>query len=515
MRESNQIRWGVILTYIQLFLNIIISILYTPVMLRILGPAEHGLYSTVSSTVAWLSLLSLGFNASYIRFYSKYKTQKNDSGIAGLNGIFLLLFSAMGIIAIFGGIIISNNLQLIFDSGMTESEYTIAKTLTLIVTLDLALSFPASVFNSIIRAHEKFIQIKLINTLQSVMSPLITLPILLMGYGSVGMVIITTAVDLFAYSINAFYCFNKLKIKVRFNNFEKGIIKEISSFSIFIAINSIISQINSNLDKMLITRFINTTASSIYAIGFSLYSYYGSFSNAVSSMFVPRVYNIVNTFADNKTKMRKELTETFVRIGRIQYYIQMLILTGLIFFGQTFIRFWAGDTYHNSYYIAIVLCFAYTIPLCQSIGMDIQRAQNKHQLRSIVYLIMALLNVILTIILCQLYGEIGATVGTAISVLLVDVIFMNIYYHKKLNINIITFWQQIISASKGLFLPLVFGILIMIFVNITTIVSIIFWILAYTIVYIISIYLLSMNDFEKDLVLGKIIKFFRRKYNEK
>ncbi len=515
MRKFNHIRWGVILTYIQLFLNIIISILYTPVMLKILGPAEHGLFSTVSSTVAWLSLLSLGFNASYIRFYSKYKTREDNFGIAGLNGVFLLLFSAMGLVAILGGVVIANNLHFIFDSGMTESEYNIAKILTLIVTFDLAISFPASVFNSMIRAHEKFIQVKLINTLQSVMSPLITLPILLMGYGSIGMVAVTTAVDFLAYSINAFYCFKKLQVKVRFNNFEKGIIKEISGFSIFIAINSIVSQINSNLDKMLITRFINTTASSIYAIGFSLYSYYGSFSNAVSSMFVPRVHNIVNSYINNKEKMRNELTDVFVRIGRVQFYIQMLILTGLVFFGQKFIYFWAGNTYYKSYYIAIVLCFAYTIPLCQGIGMDIQRAQNKHQVRSIVYLIMAILNVILTIILCQLYGEIGATVGTAISVILVDVIFMNVYYHKKLNINILTYWKEIVSASKGLFFPLVFGIIIMIFVNITTIVSMIFWILVYAIVYIISIYFLSMNEFEKDLVFGKITKLFRRKYNGK
>ena len=42
---------------------------------------------------------------------------------------------------------------------------------------------------------------------------------------------------------------------------------------------------------------------------------------------------------------------------------------------------------------------------------------------------MAIINVGLTIVLCQRYGSVGAAVGTAISLVLANGITMNIYYY--------------------------------------------------------------------------------------
>ena len=61
---------GALLSYAQVFLNVIVGLLYTPVMLRLMGQNEYGLYGTVSSAVALLGLLDLGFTSSYIKFYS-------------------------------------------------------------------------------------------------------------------------------------------------------------------------------------------------------------------------------------------------------------------------------------------------------------------------------------------------------------------------------------------------------------------------------------------------------------
>ena len=79
--KINHIRWGVILTYLSLVINIILSIIYTPIMLRILGQSEHGLFSTVSSTMSWLSLLGLGIGSSYIRYFAKYKVHKDEESL--------------------------------------------------------------------------------------------------------------------------------------------------------------------------------------------------------------------------------------------------------------------------------------------------------------------------------------------------------------------------------------------------------------------------------------------------
>ena len=72
-KQINQLRSGVYLSYINLLLGSLIPMFYTPVMLELLGEAEHGLYSLANSAVGYLSLLSFGFGSTIIRYLSKYR----------------------------------------------------------------------------------------------------------------------------------------------------------------------------------------------------------------------------------------------------------------------------------------------------------------------------------------------------------------------------------------------------------------------------------------------------------
>ena len=138
----NQRKAGVILSYAGQFAKIFISIIYTPVMLRLLGQSEYGLYQLVYSVVSYLSLLSLGFSSSYMRFYSRYKAQKDEDGVARLNGMFLLIFASLSVVCILCGCVMLGNIRAIFGSGLTDSEYATAKVLMVLLVVNLALTFP-------------------------------------------------------------------------------------------------------------------------------------------------------------------------------------------------------------------------------------------------------------------------------------------------------------------------------------------------------------------------------------
>ena len=131
----NQVKMGSVLSYVQMALNVIIGLLYTPVMIRLLGKSEYGLYNTVSSTIAMLSVLSLGFNSAYIRFFADYKRKDDKESIYRLNGLFLLIFVIIGIVALSCGLFLSENLHIVFDSGLTRAEYEIARVLMILLSL--------------------------------------------------------------------------------------------------------------------------------------------------------------------------------------------------------------------------------------------------------------------------------------------------------------------------------------------------------------------------------------------
>ena len=56
---SKQIKLGIVLQYMQMGLSILISLIYTPIMLNILGQTEYGIYNLASSIISYLSLLFL------------------------------------------------------------------------------------------------------------------------------------------------------------------------------------------------------------------------------------------------------------------------------------------------------------------------------------------------------------------------------------------------------------------------------------------------------------------------
>jgi O-antigen/teichoic acid export membrane protein len=235
---------------------------------------------------------------------------------------------------------------------------------------------------------------------------------------------------------------------------------------------------------------------------------YVNFSTAISSVFVPKVHRIVQK---NEKTMDIELTNLFIKVGRLQFIVIFLILSGFIFFGQYFILKWAGTEYKDAYYIAILLIAPVTIPLIQNIGIEIQRAKNKHQFRSIVYLIMAILNVGISIWFCYLWGAIGCAIGTTISLLIANGLIMNIYYHKKLGINIIEFWKSIFSILPSLIIPIGLGVILLIYAKYESVLSFLLYIALYTFVYIIFVVFLGLNKEEKAFLTRIIKKVFRKK----
>ena len=503
--KINQRKAGVILSYAGEIVKILVNLIYTPIMLRLLGQSEYGLYQLVYSVVSYLSLLSLGFGSSYLRFYSRYKAQKDENGVAKLNGMFMIIFCSISVICVLCGSVMIGNIRGIFGTGLTNAEYETARILMGMLIINLAMTFPNSVFNCSITANEKFLFQKFLILLQNIFSPFLTLPLLIMGYGSVGMVSVTTFLTFVLLLSNIFYCFKKLHIRFEFKKFQAGLLKEMWVFAFFIFLNQIIDQVNWSVDKFLLGRFAGTTAVAVYGVGGQINTMYQQFSTSISNVFVPKVNRIVAESNDNN-----QLTKLFARVGRIQFIVLDLILSGFIFFGYPFVKMWAGEEYGASYAVAILLIVPVTVPLVQNLGIEIQRAKNMHKVRSIVYLFIAIANVFVSIPLIKLMGPAGAALGTAISLFAGNIIFMNWYYHARIGMNMIYFWQEIAKFIPALIAPCVVGIAIMKFVNITGLVKLGVFAGIYAAVYGLSMYFLGMNEEEKQLVMGPIRKIIRK-----
>lgn len=493
--KINQLKTGVILSYVTQGVNILTGLLYTPVMLRLLGVSEYGLYQLVYSVVSYLGMLSLGFGAGYMRFYSRFKTNGDENGVAKLNGMFMIIFSVIAIICLLCGGVMSFNVKMIFGSGLTDAELSKARVLLSLMVINLSATFINSVFKCQVTAHEKFIFQRLLDLFKAIFNPLITLPLLIMGYGSVAMVLVTTFITFFTLIMDCTYCIRKLKVRFSFRNFDFKLLKEMWTFTFFIFINIVVNQLNWTVDKVLLGRMIGTTAVGIYGVAGQLNSMYLQFSSTVSAVFIPRVNKMVAERRNDES-----LTDLFTKVGRIQFIILGLLITGYIFFGREFISLWAGKECTNAYVIGLFLMIPVTIPLIQNLGIEIQRAKNMHKARSIVYLLIAISNIFISIPCIKHFGTVGAAVGTAISLFLGNGIFMNYYYHFRIGMNMVYFWKQISKFILPVVLSVIVGVLIRIFLPVEKIAFLILGIIIYSLVYAVGIWCFGMNEYEKNLI---------------
>lgn len=503
----NQLRSGVILSYLNLGISFVIPFVYTPLMLRMLGQAEYGLYSLSNSVISYLSLLSFGFGTTIVRYIAKYRAEGDLKAEEETFGFFLTLYGLLGLLVMTGGMILSANAGSIFAKGLTPSEIGKMQTLTLIMAFNTALSFPLSVFSSMAIAHERYFFRKVMDIVSTAAAPIANLIALFLGYASVGMALAATIVQLLLAPISVHYCFRELKLRPRFVRLPGSLVREMLGFSVFVFIGTLVDMLFWATDKVILGMLASTTAVAIYNVGATFNTIVTNLSTSISSVLVPRITGMVST------SPRDEWTALFIKVGRLQFIIIGLILSGFSVFGRVFISLWAGSAYADAYWVALLTLFPMCIPLIQSTAKSFVIALNKHQFRSIVYLVIAIANVISTYLVVPTMGIIGAALCSCVSYLLGQGIVMNVYYHKVTGLDIPLFWKNILKMAIVPGVMLVVGLFLMKYIVLDSWLTFFAGVVIYTGIYALLMYRFAMNDYEKDIVrkpLWKILGRFRR-----
>lgn len=501
MINSNERKRGAILSYLSIILSTVVQLVYTPLLIRMLGQSEYGLYSLVSSVIGYLTVLDLGFGNAIVVFTAKYRANKEYDKEKKLHGMFLVIFCIIGLIAGLLGLLLYFNVPLLFGKTMTDIELHKAKIMMLILSFNLAVTFPFSIYSSIITAYEKFTFQKIMSILNTLLKPLLMIPLLFLGYKSITMTVVITVVNIIVLLSNYFYCKKKLGVNIKFMGFDKKLFKTIFSYSFFIFLGVIVDKVNWSVDQFVLGAVSGTIAVSLYSVASQINTLFVNLSGAMSGVLLPKMSKMIAKNVSNK-----EITNEFIKVGRIQYLIIFLMASGFTLFGKEFIMAWAGKDFATSYYIAVILILPLCVPLIQNLGISIMQAKNMHKFRSILLALIAVANIFISIPLAKAYGGIGSAIGTSLSLIIGNIIILNIYYHKKVGINVIEFWKSIIKMTIPMIIPIVAIVILMHFATLHGYVNLIVFGGIYTILYCLTCYFLVMDDYEKNIVNKVLIK---------
>lgn len=508
MNNISEIKIGSIISFLTVFINIILGLVYTPWTLKVIGTSEYGIYTLTSSLIS-IFLLDFGMSAAVARFISNYRAQNKQENIdsfVGLSTKFYLILC--GLIAI-----ILSAISIFIDKvyvGLTIEELFKFKIVFVINAVFIVLSFPVNICNGILTAYEKFVWLKGSDIINKVGTVIITVTVLLFGGGLYSLVFINGLLNFLTFIAKVIIIKKVTSVKISFKKDKDISFKEIFSFSVWSTVNSLSQQMNINLMPSILGMTTNTLSITVYGFARTIEGYVYNITQAINGLFMPTVSRIIVGKDD-----ARDTLPLMIKVGRLNQSVISLLIMGLILLGEEFVGLWIGDGYEILYPCILLMTLNYLISSSQQIAGTSITVMNKLKYTSLINVISSIIVFVLSYF-CSIEYEV---IGVCTVILLgniVKIVSANIVYKNVLHIDLSCFfWNCHLKLLPGIISSFFASGIVLHYFSVFGS-GLIGWFLfgvrvfIVCIVYFILMWLLAWNEYEKGLILS-IFRFGKRK----
>lgn len=449
-----EIKSGILLSYISLILRFGVGFFLSPFILAHLGPGEYGVYTVAGTIIGWLALCDFGLSASATKFLSEYQAKGDAAGEAHHMGMILCIFSIMGAFVLVAGICIFPFLADIFPKFNAE-EMRICRILYLLTLFNVVVMFPARSLGGVAASRQKFKVPGLVGVLMATVNAIGVVILLMNGFRSVGLTVFSVTTGVIGLVWNLYYCFSVLKVRMSWSGWDGPLCRSLFAFSVWMFLDRVIGIMNTGSGSFIIGMTRGAEEITVYSYGMHLFQHFYTASGCIAGFFLPRVVGLVVNGASNA-----EQTDMMIRVGRAQLIVLACLFFGIICFGKEFFHLWIGDSLGNRtddcWFVSVVILIPYGFLLLQALGWQLQQARNVMKDRVVVLFWSSLLALIVGFVLSIIYGVKGLALGTSISVILGQGVYMNWYYWRRMKLEIARFFKETLQRA-WLWTPLLLG----------------------------------------------------------
>jgi len=431
--NNNQIAKGAVISYISIFVNIAITLVYTPWMIHQVGVSDYGLYSLVGTFLGYF-MLDFGLAGAITRFVAKYRAEGDEKKVENMLGLTAKIYLAIDAVIFLVITVLYFFLTDIFK-GLTPEELEKLKVLYIISGTFSILSFAFKPVSGAMMAYEYFVANKMLDLVVRV-GTVIFIVIALLFNGNIFHIVFITGVTGFGVALIRYYLLlKKSRLKLNWRYFDKAELIGLFSFSAWVLVVQMSQMFRLSLVPTILGIVSNTTEISIFSVGRNLEGFIYTFSAALNGLFLPKVTRLT------QSKDRGEVNNLVVKVGRIQLYLITLILFGFAIFGQSFINLWVGPEFADSFWVLIFLVMSNIISLTLSVAMDVVYAENKIKTVAIMTISTSAIGLLFACLFASQYGAVGCALASGAGLILTQVLYI-IFYQRKMHLDMGYFFKN-------------------------------------------------------------------------
>lgn len=498
----NKRKTGAIASYAYTFAQIAVNLIYVPLLLTGVGQAEYGLYQMIGSIIAYLNVINSTLSAGATRYYSKFYVLGDEDGMANTLGILKRVYRKANVLVALAAVVIMVVIRLAYARSFSEWEITESCLLVAVLAINLVVTMNNTLSIAVISAHEEFAFLKLTMLATTALQPVVVLLAIRYYPYALTVSLVQLALNTVCRTIQHRYAKRALGMNAAIRSYDRELEKGLLTFSSSIVLALVADQVFWKTDQLILGYLFGTSAVAVYSVGAQVVNAYSPLGTAVSSVFLPRVSELWH--GGHNLDL---ISELFVKVSRIALYPCLAVLIGFIVFGQDFVRLWAGDGYGEAYWVAVIVLTPFTVDVVQNIGLTILQVMNRYGFRAKMYIIAALINIVLTVLLAHRFGCVGAALSSGIAIAVSSGIILNWYYAKRIGLAMAWWWKSILRESFPLVLVGIASGIAWHFAPLTPgWAQLVAGIMVYGAVFALVAYFFSANEYEKSLVKSVIRK---------
>lgn len=429
----SELKKGALLSYAGVAFNALSGLLYTPWMISCIGSSDYGLY-TLAMSVVNLFLLDFGLGDAVSRFLSSYYAKDDEQRANAFLGVVLKLYAIIAAVVFSVLAFVYLNIDAIY-ANLGEDQIGVFKGLYLIVACYSVVSLPLVSLNGILTANEKFVALNGINLIQKILAVALIVVALLFGKGVFAIVLINAGTGLACSILKCCVISRRTKVSVSLRSGSRISYKEVLGFSFWSMVVQVCQRFIFTIMPSVLAIVSDTWQITVFGLASSLESYVYTVASALNGLFMPKVSRILNA------KDTDYLHQLNLRIGRIQLATIGGMVGGFFAIGSRFVTCWVGSEYE-----ALVICtLLITIPGIIDLPLLVENtaivAAGYVKQRGLIYIIMAVMNIVLGFMFARWFGAVGACGAICLSYC-VRTAGQCLLYRKYLNFDPLGFFRS-------------------------------------------------------------------------
>jgi O-antigen/teichoic acid export membrane protein len=393
--------------------SVLIGFFLMPFVLNTIGDDQYGLWLFICSIAGYSGLLNLGFAETISRFVAHHRAKEESDEINRLASVVGLIYLSIGV-AVMGLSGVAAFL-LPYFADLSETSVTEIRSVVVLLGANVAIGILGSVFGGVIVGLQRMDVERGIRSIAGLVRLGLTVWLLKKEQGLMtlaGIFLATTLVENLGYALVVFRLMPRLRLGLRFLNLKT--LKDCLSFSMFALLDGISGKLIDATDTVVIGAILGTRAIVAYYVGLRLVQFITQPLQLIGSIVMPRGAELGAGAHNDRLRV---LVEKGLGLA---FLLTAAFWVGAYFFGDHVIRAWVGRSYDESHLVMLVLLGAQIVATPMRVLRGVLFGMGEVRTPALLYLLEAILNLGLSLMLIKPFGVLGVALGTAIPVILVE-----------------------------------------------------------------------------------------------